>query len=54
MSIGNDNQQYGEIPRQGAGRGDAHRRGVQFMAIKNDTNALLLGYQTMLGRVKSF
>ncbi len=28
------------------------RRGVQFMAIKNDTNALLLGYQTMLGRVK--
>ena len=23
------------------------RRGVQFMAIKNDTNAMLLGYQTM-------
>ena len=28
------------------------RRGVQFMAIKNDTNAMLLGYQTMLGKVK--
>jgi 2-keto-3-deoxy-L-rhamnonate aldolase RhmA len=27
------------------------RRGVQFMAIKNDTNALLLGYQTMRRQV---
>jgi hypothetical protein len=29
------------------------RRGVQFMAVKNDTNALLLGYETMLGRARS-
>ena len=29
------------------------RRGVQFMAIKNDTNALLLGYQTMLEACKN-
>ena len=28
------------------------RRGVQFMAIKNDTNAMLLGYQQMITRVQ--
>lgn len=29
------------------------RRGVQFMAIKNDTNAMLLGLQTMVERVRA-
>ncbi len=28
------------------------RRGVQFMAIKNDTNAMLLGYRQMQGMVR--
>ena len=28
------------------------RRGVQFMAIKNDTNAMLLGFQEMMKRAK--
>ena len=28
------------------------RRGVQFMAIKNDTNAMLLGYREMLSRAQ--
>jgi 2-keto-3-deoxy-L-rhamnonate aldolase RhmA len=27
------------------------RRGVQFMAIKNDTNAMMLGFKTMMKRV---
>ena len=29
------------------------RRGVQFMAIKNDTNALLLGYEAMKRQAKT-
>ena len=29
------------------------RRGVQFMAVKNDTNAMLLGYQEMLRRARA-
>jgi len=28
------------------------KRGVQFMGIKNDTNAMLLGFQTMMARVR--
>lgn len=28
------------------------KRGVQFMAIKNDTNAMMLGFQTMVERVE--
>ena len=30
------------------------RRGVQFMAIKNDTNALLFGYEAMKRQAKTF
>jgi len=29
------------------------RRGVQFMAVKNDTNAMLLGYRAMLERARA-
>ena len=29
------------------------RRGVQFMAVKNDTNAMLLGYQEMMRRARA-
>ena len=28
------------------------KRGVQFMAIKNDTNAMMLGFQTMMAKAK--
>ena len=28
------------------------RRGVQFMAIKNDTSAMMMGYQEMIRRAR--